>query len=102
MRLGDKELDYSEEFKFYITTRLANPHYTPEVSTKTTIVNFVVKEDGLRAQLLGLVVRQEEPRLEEQKSELVMRMAANTRKLLDLENTLLRLLSEAALRAPAA
>ena len=65
IKLGDKELDYNPDFKLYITTRLGNPHYTPEVSTKTTIVNFVVKEDGLKAQLLGLVVRQEEPRLEE-------------------------------------
>ncbi len=34
IKLGDKEVDYSPEFKLYITTKLANPHYTPEVSTK--------------------------------------------------------------------
>jgi dynein heavy chain len=34
IRLGDKELDYSRDFKLYITTKLANPHFTPEVSTK--------------------------------------------------------------------
>ena len=34
IRVGDKELDYSRDFKLYITTKLANPHYTPEVSTK--------------------------------------------------------------------
>ena len=47
IRLGDKEVEYSPEFRFYITTKLSNPHYTPEISTKTTIVNFAVKEQGM-------------------------------------------------------
>jgi len=46
IRIGDKEIEYNPEFKFYITTKLSNPHYTPEISTKTTIVNFAVKEQG--------------------------------------------------------
>ena len=54
MRIGDKELDYSPDFRMYITTKLANPHYTPEISTKATVVNFAVKKDGLEAQLLGM------------------------------------------------
>ncbi|KAH3750520.1 hypothetical protein DPMN_185046 [Dreissena polymorpha] len=46
--IGDKEIEYNPEFRFYIRTKLSNPHYTPEISTKTTIVNFAVKEQGLR------------------------------------------------------
>lgn len=46
IKLGDKEVEYNPEFKFYICTKLSNPHYTPEISTKTTIVNFAVKEQG--------------------------------------------------------
>lgn len=46
MKLGDKEVEYNPEFHFYITTRMSNPHYTPEISTKTAIVNFAVKEQG--------------------------------------------------------
>lgn len=44
MKLGDKEVEYSPEFSFYIATKLSNPHYSPEICTKTTIVNFAVKE----------------------------------------------------------
>jgi len=44
LKLGDKEVEYSPEFRFYMTTKLSNPHYTPEISSKTTIVNFAVKE----------------------------------------------------------
>merc|ERR1711871_220890 len=94
MRIGDKELDYSPDFKLYITTKLGNPHYTPEISTKATVVNFAVKKDGLEAQLLGIVVHEEEPSLEKQKSELTIRVAAGKKQLQDLENDILRLLSE--------
>lgn len=44
MRIGDKEVEYNTNFRFYITTKLSNPHYSPETSAKTTIVNFAVKE----------------------------------------------------------
>ncbi len=90
IRLGDKELDYNPDFKFYITTKLGNPHYTPEISTKTTITNFAVKEVGLEAQLLGIVVRKERPELEEQKDSLVMNIAAGKKKLAELEDEILR------------
>ena len=46
IRLGDKEVEYNKDFSFYITTKLSNPHYAPEISTKATIVNFAVKEQG--------------------------------------------------------
>ena len=90
IRLGDKEVDYNPDFKFYITTKLSNPHYTPEISTKTTIVNFAVKEQGLEAQLLGIVVRKERPELEESKDKLVVNIASSKKKLADLEDEILR------------
>ncbi len=93
LKLGDKELDYSEDFKFFMTTKLSNPHYTPEISTKVTIVNFAVKQEGLEAQLLGIVVQEEEPSLEEQNTALVLKVAANKKKLVELEDTILELLS---------
>ncbi|XP_043933259.1 dynein axonemal heavy chain 2 [Protopterus annectens] len=95
IRLSDKEVEYSPDFRFYITTKLSNPHYTPEISTKTTIVNFAVKEQGLEAQLLGIVVRRERPELEEQKDSLVINIAAGKKKLQELEDEILRLLNEA-------
>uniref|UniRef100_A0A8D0HGT5 Dynein axonemal heavy chain 2 n=1 Tax=Sphenodon punctatus TaxID=8508 RepID=A0A8D0HGT5_SPHPU len=95
LRLADKEVEYHEDFRFYLTTKLSNPHYTPETSSKTTIVNFAVKEQGLEAQLLGIVVRKERPELEEQKDSLVLNIAAGKKKLKELEDEILRLLNEA-------
>merc|ERR1719158_2004467 len=94
IKVGEAVLDYNIEFMFYITTKLSNPHYTPEVSTKTTIINFIVVESGLTNQLLGVVVMKEEQRLEEQKTELVVKVAEGKNRLVELENDILRLLNE--------
>ncbi|XXQ31513.1 AAA+ ATPase domain-containing protein [Plasmodiophora brassicae] len=95
LKLGDKKLDYNDRFLFWMTTRLPNPHYPPEVCAKCTVVNFAVKEKGLEDQLLGFLVRLEQPKLEEDKSALVIAVAANKRKLVDLENLILSLLKTA-------
>jgi hypothetical protein len=34
IRLGDATVEYSNDFKFYMTTKLRNPHYLPEVAVK--------------------------------------------------------------------
>jgi len=94
IRMGEQVVEFSMDFRFYITTKLSNPHYTPEISTKATIVNFAVKEQGLEAQLLGIVVRKERPELEEQKDNLVRSIAAGKKKLVECEDEILRLLNE--------
>jgi hypothetical protein len=47
---------YNEDFSFYITTKLRNPHYAPELCTKVSLLNFMITLDGLEDQLLGVVV----------------------------------------------
>ena len=41
--------------RMYLQTKLANPHFKPEVAAQTTLVNFCVTEVGLEEQLLALV-----------------------------------------------
>ena len=57
--------------RFYITTKMRNPHYLPEVSVKVTLLNFMITPAGLADQMLGVVVATERPDLEEQKASLV-------------------------------
>ncbi len=45
--MGEKIIDYSNDFKFFMTTKMANPHYTPEICVKVTLLNFMVTLEGL-------------------------------------------------------
>lgn len=53
LKLGDVIIDYDEKFRLYMTTKLANPHYLPEICINVTLVNFLVTETGLEDQLLA-------------------------------------------------
>jgi dynein heavy chain len=47
IKWGDSDLQYHDDFKFYMTTKLPNPHYSPEICVKVTLINFTVTEKGL-------------------------------------------------------
>jgi dynein heavy chain len=93
IRLGDSTVEYSENFRFYMTTKLRNPHYLPEVSVKVTLLNFMITPLGLEDQLLGIVVAEERPDLEEAKARLILEGAENKRQLQELEDNILKILS---------
>ncbi|PNJ55825.1 DNAH11 isoform 1 [Pongo abelii] len=67
IRIGDKECEFNKNFRLILHTKLANPHYKPELQAQTTLLNFTVTEDGLEAQLLAEVVSIERPDLEKLK-----------------------------------
>ena len=46
IKFNEKMISYHDKFRLFITTKLANPHYAPEISTKTTLCNFAIKEQG--------------------------------------------------------
>ncbi len=75
IRLGDTWVPYSNDFKFFITTKLANPHYLPEICIKVCIINFTVTPEGLEDQLLVDVVKYEQPELEQMKDQLVIQLS---------------------------
>ncbi|CAH8612512.1 unnamed protein product [Heterobilharzia americana] len=93
IKLGDAVIPYHNDFKFYITTKLPNPHYKPEVSTKVTVVNFTLSPSGLEDQLLGIVVAEERPDLEEAKNQLIVSNAKMKQELKEIEDKILERLS---------
>lgn len=95
IRIGDQFNDYDENnFRFYMTTKLPNPHYLPEVFIKMTIINFTVTFMGLEEQLLGDVVIREKPEVERERDNLIVKMDSDTNTLVNIEGMILKLLSE--------
>jgi len=94
IKLGDSVIAYDHNFKFYMTTNLRNPHYTPEVAVKVSLLNFMITADGLEEQLLGVLVAKERPDCEEKKNELVKNNAKANKDLFDIENNILGLLEQ--------
>ncbi|XP_066430423.1 dynein axonemal heavy chain 6 isoform X2 [Eleutherodactylus coqui] len=92
IRLGDSDIDYDKNFRFYMTTKMPNPHYLPEVCIKVTIINFTVTRSGLEDQLLSDVVRIERPDLEEQRNQLIIRINSDKNQLKAIEDRILKLL----------
>ncbi|KAJ3073863.1 Dynein heavy chain 7, axonemal [Podochytrium sp. JEL0797] len=93
IKLGDAVVEYSPDFRFYITTKLRNPHYLPELSTKVTLLNFMITPEGLEDQLLGIVIAKERPELEEMKNQLLLQSAENKKQLQEIEDKILEVLS---------
>ncbi|CAG9462898.1 unnamed protein product [Pedinophyceae sp. YPF-701] len=93
IKLGDSVIEYSPDFQFFITTKMRNPHYLPEIAVKVTLLNFMITLAGLSDQMLGVVVAKERPDLEEQHSQLVVQSAENKRRLKEIEDQILQVLS---------
>ena len=83
IKLGDNTIPYNDSFRFFLTTKLANPHYAPEVQVKVSLLLFTITVEGLEEQLLNAVVAKEMPELAKQKS----------KQLFDIESEILYLLS---------
>jgi dynein heavy chain len=94
IRFGDTTIEYSQDFNFYITTKLRNPHYLPEISVKVTLLNFMITYEGLTDQLLGILVAREKPDLEAEKEKLVVNGAKNKNKLEEIEDQILKTLQQ--------
>ena len=94
MKLADNMVEWADTFSMFLTTKLSNPNYPPEVFGKTMIINFNVTVDGLSDQLLNIVVGYEKPELEKKRQQLIIQTSENKTMLKHLEDTLLEELSK--------
>uniref|UniRef100_A0AAR5PYC5 AAA+ ATPase domain-containing protein n=1 Tax=Dendroctonus ponderosae TaxID=77166 RepID=A0AAR5PYC5_DENPD len=91
--VGENVIEYNKNFRqLYLTSKLRNPHYLPEVFNRVTIINFALTLEGLQDQLL--VVAVEKPELQQLKEELIVQKAENKAALENTEEKILKTLSE--------
>ncbi len=78
----------------FLTTKIANPNYLPEIFIKVTVINFSITFEGLKDQLLGDVVKYEMPEIEKKKDEVVVKISEGKKQLKEAQDNILTLLSE--------
>merc|ERR1712166_1400240 len=95
LRLGDQEYDYDDKFRLYMTSRMSNPLWSPELAAKTTIIDFAVTITGLEQQLLGRLITREQKQLEDQLNGVKESVNLSKKTLAKLEADLLERLANA-------
>lgn len=89
LKIGDKDIDFNENFKMYLLCKLINPHFTPELAAKTTIIDFNVTIVGLEQQLQGIVVYKEQQSLEDTLKSIISEITRNKKSLLECQKAIL-------------
>ncbi len=95
IRFADKQVDYHDDFRIYMTTKKPNPNYLPEIFIKVTVINFTATMEGLQDQLLGEVVNILEPSIQKQRDENITNLANFNKRIKASEKNILKLLAQA-------
>uniref|UniRef100_A0A4W3JMI8 Dynein cytoplasmic 2 heavy chain 1 n=1 Tax=Callorhinchus milii TaxID=7868 RepID=A0A4W3JMI8_CALMI len=93
VQIGDKIIDYNEEFRLFLATRNPSPSIPPDAASIVTEVNFTTTRAGLRGQLLAVTIQHEKPELEERKTTLLQQEEEKKIQLVKLEDSLLETLA---------
>jgi dynein heavy chain len=93
INVSDQNMDYNSKFSVYLTSRLPNPHFSPELSARCAVIDFTVTLKGLEQQLLGRVLGMEQKILEQSLTALMEEVTANPKALQELDKQLLLRLS---------
>jgi len=93
--IGDTPVDWNDNFRMYLVTKLSNPRFSPEVAAKTMIINFTVTMQGLEDQLLNVLLKHEREDLQNQREDLIQTISRNTITKVELEDAMLKELQNA-------
>ena len=95
VQIGEKLIDYNEDFRLFLTTRNPQPDIPPDMDSVISKVNFTTTRAGLQAQLLASTIQNEKPELEQRKTELLRAEEELKVQLAALEESLLEELASA-------
>jgi dynein heavy chain len=94
IKVNDQDMAFDEKFCFYMTTKLPNPSFTPEIFAKCLVIDFTVTQSGLEQQLLSQVISKEKSELNDESLKLSEEINSNEKRRKNLEDRLLKQLAE--------
>jgi dynein heavy chain 1 len=94
IRLGDNDVDFSPSFVIFLSTRDPTAHFTPDLCSRVTFVNFTVTPKSLQSQCLYNVLKAEQPAIHKKRNDLLQLQGEIRVKLRALEKSLLDALNE--------
>ena len=93
IRIGDKEIDFSLTFNMFMVTRDSSCHFTPDLCSRVTFLNFTITPSSLQNQILDIVLKSERPEVNQKKEELIKAQREYKVQLRQLEEDLLTALN---------
>jgi dynein heavy chain 1 len=93
IRLGDKEIDLSPEFKLYILTKDSSISIPTFISSRMDILNYSFTESTLLNESLNITLEVRDPKVESQRLELMKKTIDCKSQLRLYENDLLNIMS---------
>ena len=93
IRIGDQEIDFSMTFNMFMITRDSSCHFTPDLCSRVTFLNFTITQSSLQNQILDIVLKNERPEVNNKKEELIKAQREYKLQLRQLEEDLLTALN---------
>jgi hypothetical protein len=93
MALGGEYVQFSDTFRLYLSTKYPNPHYSPEVCSQVSLINFTTTQEGLSDLLMNNLIEVERDDLDRKRLQIMEANAINTKKLKEVEDEILHIVS---------
>ena len=93
IRIGDQEIDFSVSFNMFMVTRDSSCHFTPDLCSRVTFLNFTITPSSLQNQILDMILKSERPEVNKAKEDLVKAQREFKIQLRQLEEDLLTALN---------
>ena len=93
IRIGDQEIDFSLTFNMFMVTRDSSCHFTPDLCSRVTFLNFTITPSSLQNQILSIILKSERPEVDKAKEDLIKAQREFKLQLRELEENLLQALN---------
>ena len=94
IRVGDLEIDFSNNFNMFMVTRDTNANFTPDLCSRVTFVNFTVTMSSLQNQCLNIYLKNERPDVDQKRNDLLKLQGEYKVRIRELEEKLLQALND--------